>query len=227
MRSGRARWPAAPGVRDLHLGVDRAPQGRRGLPRAAWRITLAWCRRAYPEVRADAACCTRRRRSTLAVTGLFGAAGRRRAGAWWRRAGRGPARGCWASRRLTFLQGSRPSHLPLLEALRGAARRLRQLMVGGEALRGARWCAVAPAASGRGGGQPLRADRDHRGLHRLPGSVPATGAAGALVPIGRPIWQHPGVRPGRRLRPVPAGVAGRAVPGRARSWPAATWAGPG
>ena len=46
------------------------------------------------------------------------------------------------------------------------------------------------------------------------------------VPIGRPVWNTRTLRPGRALRPVPAGRGRRAVPRRASSWPAATWTGP-
>ena len=94
---------------------------------------------------------------------------------------------------------------------------------GGEAL-------PAPARAGAGPAGPalvndVRADRGD-GRRRPARCRPRT-AGRDVLPIGRPIAEHPGVRAGR-VAAAGAGRGGRgAVRRRGASWPAATWAGRG
>ena len=216
------------GVRDLHVGLDRAPEGRRRSATAGWRTTPPGCRagwRCGGRGPVRAAC----RRS---VTSTWGT---RRSSARWRRRG--------AACRWTGAGGRRRPRW------RGCAgRRGRGLPEGGAVASGGaggrggwpgccragRWCwAARPltpagaagcgAAGGPADGQPLRADGDDD--RRGGCAAQPRGLAGGSVPIGPPVGEHAGVRAGRAAG-AGAGRGGRgAVPGRGGSWPAATWAG--
>ena len=151
-----------------------------------------------------------------------------RARCWWwparaELAGAGAGGGCWRGRRVTTLSWCRRA---------GGAGRRRALgglpvpvLVAAGRRCGAALVARLVRRAGRGGGQPLRADRDHGGLRRCrwPGAVWP-----ARRPAGRGAGgQYPGVCAGWVAGPG----AGRGWRGSCmwpgRGWRGGTWAGRG
>ncbi len=122
-----------------------------------------------------------------------------------------------------------PSHLMVLAAGCGLGGVLpgRSLVLGGEAADPSWVAELASAAAARD-----RVVVNHYGptetaIGAVAGPVLAGAVlAGGVVPIGSPAANMRAYVLDEWLGPVPAGDGRRAVPGRGRSWPAATWAGP-
>ena len=229
--AGRAAAPAEagaagqPGLRDLHLGLDRAAQGGGDRRTAASRDLLGCERRLLGLGRRPTACC--RCRLALPSTSRSGRSS-------WRsspaaalvvvpRERRSRADGLAAlldderSRPSSTLPPGRARHAGASPAPEACAGSLARVIVGGEALAPAR-CALArpPGRPGTASGQPLRPDRGHG--RRAIGLRTADREPARRRRADRPADRRTRGPPARRARgePVPVGVAGRALHRRRR-----------
>ena len=217
---GRGRWrrptprtarpPRRPRRRPAYViytsGSTGPPQGRRGPPRRARPTSSPRCAASPGLVAADRILAVTTISFDIAGLEIFLPLVRRRP----RRARRAAdvvadgrrAGGAAGAPGATVMQATPATWRMLLDAgWRGDGRL--KLLVGGEAL--PRGPGRPAAGAGRRGLEPVRAHRDHHLVHAPAGGAPAT----APIPIGRPIDQHPRLRP----RPPAASPCPDGVPG--------------